>query len=88
MIYILPGHRLSLQFHKIKEETIYVMRGELIVWENKNDNEFISLPVGSIYHVKPGMAHRFGAKEQSVMLMEVSTNHLDDVVRISDDYER
>jgi quercetin dioxygenase-like cupin family protein len=88
MMYILPEKRMSLQYHKEKEETIYVMRGELIVWENENDDEYIKLNPGSIYHVKPTMVHRFGAKEQPVMLMEVSTNYLDDIVRIKDDFKR
>ena len=88
LIHINPESRMSLQFHQKKEETIYVMRGELVVWENKEKNEFIRLGPGNTYHVKPGMVHRFGAKKQPVMLMEVSTNHLSDVVRIEDDYKR
>ncbi len=88
MMYVLPNKRMSLQFHKEKEETIYVMRGNLTVWENENDDDFMQYGPGSIYHVKPGMIHRFGAKDSAVMLMEVSTNHLDDVVRIKDDFDR
>ena len=49
------------------------------------DNEFLP---GQVYHVKPGTVHRFGANESHVELMEVSTNHLDDVVRLADDYKR
>ena len=82
------GHRMSLQFHQEKEETLYVMRGFLAVWENENDEEFNLLGPGTVYHVKPGMVHRIGAKTSDVMLIEVSTNHLEDVVRIKDDYKR
>ena len=64
------------------------MRGSLVVWENENDEEFELYNPGTVYHVKPGMVHRFGAKDGAVMLMEVSTNHLEDVVRIADDYSR
>ena len=88
IMHILPNMRMSLQFHKKKEETIYVMRGNLTVWENDDDDDFMQYGPGSVYHVKPGMIHRFGAKEGAVMLMEVSTNHLDDVVRIADDFNR
>ena len=89
LMHIQSGCRMSLQFHNTKEETIYVMRGELIVWENEDDDDYTGYPAGYVYHVKPGMVHRFGAPEKDdVMLIEVSTNHLDDVVRIKDDYKR
>ena len=39
-------------------------------------------------HVEPGQIHRFGATHSSVELVEVSTNYLDDVVRLEDDYRR
>tara|TARA_Y100001938_G_C7848067_1_gene309434 strand:+ start:141 stop:515 length:375 start_codon:yes stop_codon:yes gene_type:complete len=86
---IRAGHRMSLQYHAKKEETIYVMSGFLIVWENENDEEFTAIEPGNVYHVKPGQIHRFGAdRTQDTMVIEVSTNHLSDVVRIEDDYKR
>lgn len=85
-----PGKRMSLQYHEKKEETIYVMNGALKVWESNEDDKFIILETGNIYHVKPGQVHRFGAVPDggAVMLMEISTNFNDDVVRLSDDYNR
>ena len=88
LIHINPEQRMSLQFHQKKEETIYVMRGLLTIWENEDDEDFELYDPGTVYHVKPGMVHRFGAQETAVMLMEVSTNYLDDVVRLLDDYKR
>ena len=89
LMQIRAGHRMSLQYHENKEETLYVMTGLLKVWENENDEEYAVLKPGDVYHVKPGCVHRFGAGNvQSVMLIEVSTNHLADVVRLSDDYKR
>ena len=85
---IKPHHRMSLQYHNEKEETIYVMSGVLLLWESDDDETFSHLGPGSVYHVKPGQIHRFGAGAGMVMLMEVSTNHLEDVVRIKDDYKR
>jgi quercetin dioxygenase-like cupin family protein len=39
--------------------------------------------------VEPGTIHRFGAKEsEGVVLIEVSTPELDDIVRLGDDYKR
>ena len=86
-MHINPESRLSLQYHEKKEETIYVMMGALRLWTDDSD-DFIELKPGTIYHVVPGQVHRFGAGSGAVMLMEVSTAHLDDVVRIKDDYAR
>ena len=84
-----PGCRMSLQFHKKKEETIYVMTGPLLIWVDPEQNDDpISLIPGSVYHVKPGQVHRFGAGKIPVMLCEVSSPYLDDVVRIHDDFKR
>jgi len=86
---ILPGHRLSLQYHEKKEETIYVLEGRLRLWESKDDSKFKELGMGSIYHVKPNQVHRFGSPNGVLtVLIEVSTPELDDVVRLEDDYKR
>ncbi len=86
---ILPGHRLSLQYHEKKEETIYVLSGVLRVWETDNDLDYKDYAPGGIYHVKPGQVHRFGALSLfCAKIVEVSTNHLDDIVRLKDDYKR
>jgi quercetin dioxygenase-like cupin family protein len=79
---------MSLQYHNKKEETIYVMSGILLLWESKEEEEFKQLGTGTVYHVKPGQVHRFGAGQSAVMLTEVSTNYLDDVIRLKDDYNR
>jgi mannose-6-phosphate isomerase-like protein (cupin superfamily) len=89
LMQIKAGHRMSLQYHEKKEETLYVMTGFLIVWNDENEKDCIILKPGDIYHVKPKQIHRFGAdKTQDTMIMEVSTNYLDDVIRIKDDYNR
>ena len=88
IMHINPEQRMSLQFHQKKEETVYVMSGILHIWETENDEDWESYGPGTVYHVKPGMVHRFGTGETGTMLMEVSTNHLEDVVRIADDYKR
>ena len=80
------GHRMSLQYHNIKEETIYVISGCLIV-EDKTHK--IKLMPGCTYHVKPKEIHRFGAEiDGPVVLLECSTTELHDVVRLEDDYSR
>jgi len=86
-LYINPGHRLSLQYHKNKMETIRVLNGELIL-ETANGVLQV-LNQGDIFHVSPGTIHRFGASEKvGAVLVEVSTPELDDVIRLSDDYLR
>lgn len=88
-IHINKNSRMSLQYHKNKEETIYVMNGILLVWEDPQGNDDpISLNPGSIYHVEPGQVHRFGAGGVPAMICEVSTSELDDVIRLADDYKR
>jgi quercetin dioxygenase-like cupin family protein len=86
ILFIKAGHRLSKQYHEKKEETIYVLRGTLHVYD-END-KIIKVNPGGRFHVEPGQIHRFGATHSSVELVEVSTNYLDDVVRLEDDYRR
>ena len=93
IITIHAGKRLSLQYHKEKEETIYVLQGALRVWNSTDENDFIDLAPGKTYHVKPGKVHRFGAiplypRHTDTKIIEVSTNHLSDVVRLADDFNR
>ena len=87
ILHINAGHRLSLQYHNLKEETIYVLKGTLLLWDGKN--EITAIGEGKTWHNKPGDIHRFGApQEEDTILFEVSTPHLDDVVRLEDDYRR
>jgi|TARA_R110000824_G_scaffold39325_3_gene119013 quercetin dioxygenase-like cupin family protein len=86
VLHINAGHRLSKQYHEIKEETIYVIKGILYNYD-ENDNIQKILP-GQSLHVTPHQIHRFGANETAVELVEVSTPHLNDVVRLEDDYKR
>ena len=93
ILHINTGHRLSLQFHRQKEETIRVLSGilEVVHSEDSVDGQIIStiLEEGDIFHVYPMMVHRFCASQGTdVELLEVSTNYLEDVVRLEDDYSR
>lgn len=87
LLHINSGHRLSKQYHQVKEETIYILRGVLYNFD-ENDELTRHVP-GESLHIKPGQVHRFAAWGMSpVEVIEVSTPQLDDVVRIEDDYER
>lgn len=99
-IHINMKNRLSLQFHKEKEETIYVIRGVLTLITKEcqeNDNRMLNkelievkqqLGPGNYFHIEPGVIHRFCAEKGDVVLAEVSTYYPDDVVRLEDDYNR
>lgn len=89
-LYINAGNRLSRQYHNVKTETIRVIEGELILETQPAGEEPTerTLQRGEIFHVSPGTIHRFGARDTNVVLVEVSTPELDDVVRIQDDYDR
>ena len=94
-LHINAGHRLSLQYHEKKDETIRVMQGKLYLHHRLESNllgdgplQIDELSVGDCYRVLPGRLHRFEARDEDVVLCEVSTPELDDVVRVEDDYER
>ncbi len=101
LLHIKAGHRLSFQYHREKEETIFVKSGELYIETagkvvegnivdtlRSEDRSITRMVPGDIAHIAPFMSHRFIAKEVDVELIEVSTKQLDDVVRIEDDYNR
>lgn len=87
-----PGHRLSRQYHVQKEETFRVLKGQLILEIGPSDNiKTLYMNAGDIYHCPPGTIHRMICdfnEVESVQVLEVSTNHLDDVVRLEDSYGR
>ena len=86
---IKAGQALSLQYHEVKEETLRVLDGELdmIVGPSIDELKPLRLGAGAVYHVAPGELHRMVAITDC-RLLEVSTNHLDDVVRLDDRYGR
>ena len=86
LLHINAGHKLSKQYHQVKEETVYVLSGTLYNYEG--DGGITKVASGNVLHIHVGQIHRFGANESSVELIEVSTNYLDDVVRLEDDYGR
>lgn len=79
---------MSLQYHKIKDETIYLFSGEMILLleENGKMTERIVKP-GEVFRIKPGVKHRMIASEEC-QVFEASTPELDDVVRLEDRYKR
>ncbi len=77
-------HILSLQKHRIKHETLYLLSGRMRF--TLEDDVFDWEP-GTVVEIPPETVHRMEALEDSVIL-EVSTPELDDVVRLEDRYGR
>ena len=92
ILYIAKGHKLSRQYHELKDETIMVYHGTLILelgLPNTRSFKKLTLRYGDRFRVKPGVVHRFIAPEDGpVTLIEVSTPEINDVVRLEDDYKR
>ena len=84
ILHIDDGKRLSLQYHRIKDETIYVLSGTIKLTIEQG---CVVLLPGQAWHIPPTEVHRMEALEDSDV-MEVSTPELDDVVRLEDDYGR
>jgi len=89
ILHIEAGHALSLQYHKVKEETIRLSSGKLVleVQEEGTERRTIELLPGDSFHIRPGTIHRMIA-EETCDVLEVSTPELDDVVRLEDRYGR
>ena len=88
MLHINRGESLSLQYHEMKEETLFVVRGELkLTIEYDGERRELALHSGQAFHIPPRLIHRMEAVEDTDVA-EVSTPELDDVVRLEDRYGR
>ena len=89
LLFVRAGHSLSLQYHRVKDESWLVREGRatLELGEVDGDLETIVIGPGDAFRFPPGTVHRITAIEDTLVL-EVSTPHLDDVVRIEDWYGR
>ncbi len=89
LIFVEGGKRLSLQYHREKDESIYVVRGRmrLHLADETGAIQVHELGPGDHRHVPVGRTHRFEAVDD-VEIIEVSTPELGDVVRVEDDFGR
>ena len=89
ILHINAGHELSVQYHSVKDETVYLLSGQ-IVYRVKNDADLledVQLKQGESFRITPGTVHQMVALTDCNVL-EVSTPELNDVVRLSDRYGR
>jgi mannose-6-phosphate isomerase-like protein (cupin superfamily) len=89
ILHVVAGERLSLQYHEQKDETCYLLSGRLILVQGPSADELTETVIepGVAWRNTPGLVHTIEAVVDSDVL-EVSTPHLDDVVRLVDRYGR
>ena len=90
LLFVRAGESLSLQFHRRKDESWYVQEGRARLELGEIGEAVLSTEIvgpGAAFRYRPGTVHRVTAIEDTLIL-EVSTPHLDDVVRLEDRYGR
>jgi mannose-6-phosphate isomerase len=89
LLFVRAGESLSLQYHEDKDESWLVREGRarLELGEVGGQLERSEIGPGDAFHFPPRTVHRVTALEDTLVL-EVSTSHLDDVVRLEDEYGR
>jgi mannose-6-phosphate isomerase len=94
ILFVRAGHALSIQYHNKKDETMYVQSGigKLYFYSIDGDGELyvtevINMSSGVSVHIPPKKIHRVEAVND-LTILEASTDHLDDLVRMEDKYNR
>jgi mannose-6-phosphate isomerase-like protein (cupin superfamily) len=90
VLFVKAGERLSLQFHREKDESWLVQSGRAMLELGDVGQKVLKeevITAGAAFHYAPGTVHRITAIEDTTIL-EVSTPQLDDVVRLEDAYGR
>jgi mannose-6-phosphate isomerase len=90
ILHINAGHELSVQYHNKKDETVYLLSGEIVYrvrLPGRDNLDDVHLKVGESFRITPGTIHQMVALTDCDVL-EVSTPEVDDVVRLSDKYGR
>jgi mannose-6-phosphate isomerase len=90
ILFLKAGTRSSLQMHKQKDETMFLSSGKVMLDLPDSPDSIskqVELKEGSSIRIHPGTKHRINAVADSY-IYEVSTPHMDDVVRFEDDYGR
>jgi mannose-6-phosphate isomerase-like protein (cupin superfamily) len=94
ILHVKAGHQLSVQYHERKDETVYLLAGEMRYWvrlgggpDSDAPLEDQRLSAGDAFRITPGTVHYIEAVTDCDVL-EASTPDLDDVVRLEDRYGR
>ena len=87
-IVVQPGHRLSLQRHRWRDEHWYIVEGSAYVFKN---NSWYTLYSSDSINIPKGVWHRVENIQQTPLIfVEVQTGNCfeDDIERKEDDYGR
>ena len=90
ILHITAGQALSVQYHERKDETVYLLQGEMNYWvqlPGETELQDQRLTTGQSFRITPGTIHYMEAITDCDVL-EASTPEIDDVVRIKDRYGR
>ena len=88
-VHINKGTKTSYQYHNRKIETNYIIKGKAEIWLEDHTGKIVkkTMGTGDSFTVVHKRKHRVIAKT-NVVLQEVSTPDVDDVIRIEDDTSR
>jgi mannose-6-phosphate isomerase len=90
ILHVTAGQALSVQYHERKDETVYLLSGEMRYWVRLPGEQELrdqQLRTGDAFRITPGTIHYIEAITDCDIL-EASTPELDDVVRLKDRYGR
>ncbi len=89
LLHVKAGHKLSLQYHERKDETVHLWSGDLVLVLGEGDGQLVEhrMRPGQSYRIRPLTRHRMVAVTDCDIL-EVSTPEVEDVVRLEDAYGR
>ena len=89
ILHVDPGQALSLQYHEVKDETLFLRSGEYeLIVEEEGELVHHTMRPGDAYRIRPNTRHRMISGPEGCDIIEVSTPELDDVVRLEDRYGR
>ena len=90
VLFVKAGESLSLQFHRVKDESWLVQDGRAKLELGSAGDAVLRVEVvgpGATFRFRPGTVHRVTALEDTTII-EISTTELDDVIRLEDRYGR
>ena len=90
LLFVRAGRAISLQFHREKDESWYVLEGRAEIELGEAGRAVLEKEIigpGAAFRFRPGTVHRLRAVKDTTIL-EVSTAQLDDIVRLEDEYGR
>jgi mannose-6-phosphate isomerase len=91
ILHVKKGESLSLQYHNVKDETVFLQSGHLLMEIRPvvegSELQRIEMRPGDVLHIPPRTVHRMTGLEDCD-IVEVSTPELEDVVRLEDRYGR